>query len=170
MQDDGKSEEPFAINADQAKEMAQTAKQTGLFLMEAMWPRFLPAFDSVRQILSEGILGEITSVVADLGEYFRPDPAHRLFSPDLAGGALLDLGVYLVSLSSFLVGTPSRVTAVGQFTSTGVDAQVCAILENGRGALSTLFTTLAAPTPTVLLSQARRGLCASTVPSMYPEG
>ena len=59
-----------------------------------------------------------------------------------------DLGVYLVSLSSLLVGTPSRVTAVGQFTSTGVDAQVCAILVNGRGALSTLFTTLTAPTPT----------------------
>ena len=141
-------EKPFAINADQAREMVQTAQQKGLFLMEAMWPRFLPAFDSVRQILSEAILGEITSVVADLGEYFRPDPAYRLFSPELAGGALLDLGVYLVSLSSFLVGTPSRVTAVGQFTSTGVDAQVCAILENGRGALSTLFTTLAAPTPT----------------------
>jgi len=82
-------EKPFAINAQQATEMAQTAQQKGLFLMEAMWPRFLPAFDSVRQILSEGILGEITSVVADLGEYFRPDPANRLFSPDLAGGALL---------------------------------------------------------------------------------
>jgi predicted dehydrogenase len=141
-------EKPFAINAHQAKEMAQTAQQKGLFLMEAMWPRFLPAFDTVRQIVSEGILGEITSVVADLGEYFRPDPAHRLFSPDLAGGALLDLGVYLVSLSSLLVGKPSRVTAAGQFTSTGVDAQVCAILENRRGALSTLFTTLAARTPT----------------------
>ena len=141
-------EKPFAINAHQAKEMAQTAEQKGLFLMEAMWPRFLPAFDSVRQIVSKGILGEITSVVADLGEYFRPDPAHRLFSPDLAGGALLDLGVYLVSLSSLLVGTPSRISALGQFTSTGVDAQVCAILENRRGALSTLFTTLAAPTPT----------------------
>jgi predicted dehydrogenase len=141
-------EKPFSINAYQAKEMAQTAQQKGLFLMEAMWPRFLPAFDSVRQILSAGILGEITSVVADLGEYFRPDPAHRLFSRDLAGGALLDLGVYLMSLSSLLVGAPSRVTAVGQLTSTGVDAQVCAILENGRGALSTLFTTLAAPTPT----------------------
>jgi predicted dehydrogenase len=141
-------EKPFAINVQQAKEMAQTAQQKGLFLMEAMWPRFLPAFDSLRQILSEGILGEITSVVADLGEYFRPDPAHRLFSPDLAGGALLDLGVYLVSLSSLVVGTPRRVTAVGQFTSTGVDAQVCAVLQNERGALSTLFTTLAAPTPT----------------------
>jgi predicted dehydrogenase len=141
-------EKPFAINAEQAKEMAQTAKHKGLFLMEAMWPRFLPAFDSVRQILGEGILGEITSVVADLGEYFRPDPAHRLFSPDLAGGALLDLGVYLLSLSSLLVGTPSRVTAVGQLTSTGVDAQVSAILGNDRGALSTLFTTLGAPTPT----------------------
>jgi len=141
-------EKPFAINAHQAKQMARTAQEKGLFLMEAMWPRFLPAFDSVRQILSEGVLGEITSVIADLGEYFRPDPTHRLFSPDLAGGALLDLGVYLVSLSSLLVGTPSRVTAVGQFTSTGVDAQVCAVLQNERGALSTLFTTLAAPTPT----------------------
>jgi predicted dehydrogenase len=141
-------EKPFAINAHQARQMAQTAQEKRLFLMEAMWPRFLPAFDSVRQILGEGILGEITSVVADLGEYFRPDPAHRLFSPNLAGGALLDLGVYLVSLSSLLVGRSSRVTAVGQFTSTGVDAQVCAVLENERGALSTLFTTLAAPTPT----------------------
>jgi len=141
-------EKPFAINVHQAREMAQTAQKKGLFLMEAMWPRFLPAFDSIRQILGEGILGEITSVVADLGEYFRPDPAHRLFSPDLAGGALLDLGVYLVSLSSFLVGPPSRVSALGQLTSTGVDAQVCATLESRRGALSTLFTTLAAPTPT----------------------
>jgi predicted dehydrogenase len=141
-------EKPFAINVHQAEQMAQTAQQKGLFLMEAMWPRFLPAFDSVRQILSEGVLGEVTSVVADLGEYFRPDPAHRLFAPDLAGGALLDLGVYLVSLSSFLVGAASRVTAVGRFTSTGVDAQVCAILENDRGALSTLFTSLGAPTPT----------------------
>jgi predicted dehydrogenase len=98
------------------QEMVETAQRKGLFLMEAMWPRFLPAFDSIRQILSEGVLGEITSVVADLGEYFRPDPAHRLFSPDLAGGALLDLGVYLVSLSSFLAGKPGRVTAVGKFT------------------------------------------------------
>jgi predicted dehydrogenase len=141
-------EKPFAVNARQAKEMTDTAKRKGLFLMEAMWPRFLPAYDSVRQILDEGVLGEITSVVADLGEYFRPDPAHRLFSPQLAGGTLLDLGVYLVSLSSFAIGTPNRVTAVGQFTSTGVDAQVCAILESPQGAQSNLFTTLSAPTPT----------------------
>jgi len=161
-------EKPFAINAEQAREMAQRAKQKGLFLMEAMWPRFLPAFDSVRQILSAGILGEVTSVVADLGEYFQPDPAHRLFSPDLAGGALLDLGVYLVSLSSLLAGTPSRVTAVGEFTSTGVDAQVCAILENGRGALSSLFTTLGAPTPTAAFIAGTKGTLRLDSPFYVP--
>src|SRR5215470_21469 len=163
-------EKPFAINANQAKEMAQTAKQKGLFLMEAMWPRFLPAFDSVRQILSEAILGEITSVVADLGEYFRPDPAHRLFSPQLAGGALLDLGVYLVSLSSLAIGRPTRVTAVGQFTSTGVDGQLCAILENARGAQSNLFTTLAAPTPTAAFMAGTEGTLRIDSPFYVPGG
>jgi predicted dehydrogenase len=161
-------EKPFAINAEQAKEMAQSAKQKGLFLMEAMWPRFLPAFDSVRQILSEGILGEITSVVADLGEYFRPESAHRIFSPDLAGGALRDLGVYLVSLSSLLVGTASRVTAVGQSTSTGVDAQVCMILESDRGTLSTLFTTMSARTPTSAFIAGTKGTLRLDSPFYLP--
>jgi predicted dehydrogenase len=163
-------EKPFAVNAQQAKEMADTAKRQGLFLMEAMWPRFLPAFDSVRQILQEGVLGEITSVVADLGEYFRPDPAHRLFSPELAGGALLDLGVYLVSLSSLAIGTPERVTAVGQSTSTGVDAQVCAILENGRRAQASLFTTLGAPTPTGALIAGTEGTLRIDSPFYVPGG
>jgi predicted dehydrogenase len=161
-------EKPFAVNAGQAKEMAQTAKQKGLFLMEAMWPRFLPAFDSVRQILSEGILGDITSVVADLGEYFRPEAAHRIFSPDLAGGAMRDLGVYLVSLSSLLVGTASRVTAVGRSTSTGVDAQVCMILENDRGALSNLFTTMTARTPTSAFIAGTKGTLRLDSPFYLP--
>jgi predicted dehydrogenase len=163
-------EKPFAVNAEQAKEMVHTAKRKGLFLMEAMWPRFLPAFDSVRQILKEGVLGEITSVVADLGEYFRPDPAHRLFSPELAGGALLDLGVYLVSLSSLAIGTPNRVTAVGQFTSTGVDGQLCAILENAKGAQSNLFTTLAAPTPTAAFIAGTEGTLRIDSPFYVPGG
>jgi predicted dehydrogenase len=133
-----------------------------------MWPRFLPAFDSVRQILSEGILGDITSVVADLGEYFRPEAAHRIFSPDLAGGAMRDLGVYLVSLSSLLVGTASRVTAVGRSTSTGVDAQVCMILENDRGALSNLFTTMTARTPTSAFIAGTKGTLRLDCPFYLP--
>jgi predicted dehydrogenase len=97
------------------------------------------------------------------------DPAHRLFSPALAGGALLDLGVYLVSLSSLVIGSPTRVTAVGPFTSTEVDAQVCAILQNARGALSTLFTTLSAPMPTGAFIVGTSVPLLLTVPSMYLE-
>jgi predicted dehydrogenase len=141
-------EKPFAVNAAQANEMVRAAKERNLFLMEAMWPRFLPAFDTLRQILDEGIIGDITSVVSDLGEYFRPDPTHRLYAPELGGGALLDLGVYLVSLSSLFIGTPNRISATAQFTATGVDAQVSIILQNGSGDQSTLFTSLNARTPT----------------------
>jgi predicted dehydrogenase len=161
-------EKPFAVDAGQAKEMARLAKERNLFLMEAMWPRFLPAFDSVRQILEEGIIGDITSLAADLGEYFPYDPAHRLYAPDLGGGALLDLGVYLIGLSSFVVGAPSRITARGQLTPTGVDAQVSIILENDRGAQATLFTTLSAPTPTAAYIAGTKGILRLDTPFYEP--
>jgi len=161
-------EKPFSVNAGQAREMARLATERNLFLMEAMWPRFLPAFDSVRQIFEEGIIGEITTVVADLGEYFPYDPAHRLYAPELGGGALLDLGVYLVGLSSFFVGAPTRIAARGQLTATGVDAQISIILENGRGAQSTLFTTLSARTPTAAYVAGTKGTLRLDTPFYEP--
>lgn len=143
-------EKSFTQNADQARAVVAAAERAGVTLMEAMWTRFLPHLDVARQLLSDGALGDLESVQADHGQFFTPDPRHRLFDPDAAGGALLDLGIYPVSLASFALGTPTRITAVGRLTDTGVDAHASIVLSEhpGSAAHALLDTTLAAQTPT----------------------
>jgi predicted dehydrogenase len=140
-------EKPFTRNADEARSVARAARSAGVFAMEAMWTRFLPQTDVIRQLLADGTLGEVVTVLADHGQIFDPDPAGRMFNPALAGGALLDLGVYPISFASFVLGEPDSVLATGSLTDTGVDAQVSMVLTSGR-AQACLNTTLLAKTPT----------------------
>jgi len=140
-------EKAFTQNAAQAVELVESARARGLLLMEAMWTRFLPHVDVVRQLLADGALGEVRVVVADHGQYFDVGPEHRLRNPNLAGGALLDLGVYPVSFASFVLGRPDVVTARGDLTDTGVDAQVAAVLQTAA-AHALISTTQMAKTPT----------------------
>ena len=129
--------------------LIRAARAAGLACLEAMWTRFLPRTDIVRQLLADGALGDVESVVADHGQYFEPDTSSRLFAPELAGGALLDLGIYPVSYAAFVLGRPGRVTARGTLTDTGVDRQVAAVLEGyDTPAHAIVHTTLAARTPT----------------------
>jgi predicted dehydrogenase len=111
-------------------------------LMEAMWTRFLPHIVRVREVIAEGRLGEIRSVVADHGQWFAPNPDHRLFAPVLGGGALLDLGIYPISFASMILGTPMKTTAVSDPAFTGVDAQTTVISQYEGGRQSISFTTL----------------------------
>ena len=144
-------EKSFARNAADATVVVDAARRRGVALMEAMWTRFLPRTDIVRQLLHEGVLGEIETVIADHGQWFEFDPTSRLFDPKLAGGALLDLGIYPLSYAVFALGVPQRLTANGTITGTGVDRQVSIILdgfESHRAAQALLSTTLAAKTPT----------------------
>jgi predicted dehydrogenase len=140
-------EKPFMINASEADHVIGLARERGLFAMEAMWTRFLPHMVRVRELLDSGVLGEIRTVIADHGQCFEPDPAHRLFDPALAGGALLDLGVYPVSFASFVLGTPATVTAVSDPAFTGVDGQTSVLLQYPGGAQAVLSTTLWAAGP-----------------------
>ena len=143
-------EKAFTRNAGEARAVVAAARASGVTVMEAMWTRFLPHVDVVRRALEEGLLGDVETVVADHGQWFAEDAAHRLYNPALAGGALLDLGVYPVSFVSFVLGAPGRVTAAGSTTSTGVDRQVGAVLDRypGSSAQALIHTTLAARTPT----------------------
>ena len=141
-------EKPFARNAAEAAEIAAAARSAGLLAMEAMWTRFLPHVDVVRRLLEEGALGEVFAVLADHGQYFEPDAEHRLFAPELAGGALLDLGIYPISFAAFVLGaTPSAIAVEGARAFTGVDAHAAVTLRYGN-ALAALDTTLQARTPT----------------------
>ncbi len=140
-------EKSFTRNAAEAQEVADAARSAGVLAMEAMWTRFLPQSDVIRQLLADGILGEVITVLADHGQSFDPDPAGRLFNPGLAGGALLDLGIYPVSFASFVLGNPDSVLSTGSLTATGVDAQASMVLTTGP-AQAVLNTTLLAKTPT----------------------
>ncbi|WP_150307121.1 Gfo/Idh/MocA family protein [Planctomonas psychrotolerans] len=140
-------EKPLATSAAEATEIATAARGAGVFAMEAMWTRFLPQTDIVRQLIENGDLGRLGLVTADFGSVATADPAHRINDPALGGGALLDLGVYPVSFAHFALGRPERVTARGSLTPTGVDAQSALVLDAADGAQALLSTSLRARTP-----------------------
>ena len=140
-------EKSFSRTATGAREMVAAARAADVLVMEAMWTRFLPHVDVVRQLVGDGVLGEIQTVLADHGQLLTPDGAPRLHRPDLGGGALLDLGVYPVSLAGLVLGAPDSITAVGELAPTGVDATVSAVLRTGS-AHAVATTTLTARTPT----------------------
>ncbi len=142
-------EKAFTRNAAEAREVVDAARTAGVACVEAMWTRFLPSMDVVRQLLASGALGQVETVTADHGQWFAVDPASRLFAPGLAGGALLDLGIYPISFASFVLGAPASVGARGTLTETGVDRQVSAVFTYDSGAHALVSTTLAARTPTV---------------------
>jgi predicted dehydrogenase len=114
-------EKPIGLDTAQAAEISDLAATQGLFCAEALWTLFLPKFDVVRQILESGVLGDVHTVLADLGEHFGP--GHRILRPELAGGPLLDLGTYPVSLATWVLGPPARVQASGQPHPAGVNGR-----------------------------------------------
>ncbi|AZG43914.1 Gfo/Idh/MocA family protein [Gordonia insulae] len=144
-------EKPMGINAIQAQEIFAAARTAGVFAGEAMWTRFLPKFDVIRQILDDGVLGTRRTVVADHGEYFTTD--HRIYDPALAGGPLLDLGTYPVALAQWVLGEIGQVAAFGRPATTGVDGvelngQIAATMGHAGGGQSLITTTILADTPT----------------------
>jgi predicted dehydrogenase len=138
-------EKPLGVNAAQATEIAEAARTAGLFAAEAMWMKFLPRFDVIRQIIDNGTLGRIHTVIADHGEHFTPD--HRIYDPALAGGPLLDLGTYPISLAHSVFGAPESVLASGQLATPELNGQVSAILTHAGGSQASLHTTILGDTP-----------------------
>ncbi|MGV9361561.1 Gfo/Idh/MocA family protein [Amycolatopsis sp. NPDC003731] len=139
-------EKPFTMNAEEARDLVDLARAKGLFLMEAMWTRFLPHIRHIREFLPS--LGDVVTVAADHGQWFAEDPAFRLFAPELGGGALLDLGIYPVFFASMVLGRPERVAAMATPAFTGVDAQMSMLFGYASGAQAVLNCTLSAVSPT----------------------
>jgi predicted dehydrogenase len=139
-------EKPFTMNAGEARDLVELARDKNLFLMEAMWTRFLPHVRHVRELLPS--LGDVVTVTADHGQWFAEDPAFRLFAPELGGGARLDLGIYPVSFASMVLGAPERVAAMATPAFTGVDAQMSMLFGYRSGAHAVLGCTLSAVSPT----------------------
>jgi dihydrodiol dehydrogenase / D-xylose 1-dehydrogenase (NADP) len=140
-------EKPMFINAAGVQRMRDCAQANGQFLMEAMWTRFLPVTVGVRKWLADGLIGDVRSAIIDFGFRCGWDPESRLLNPDLAGGGLLDVGVYTISYSSMIFGTAASATGFAHIGDTGVDEQASVSLCYPEGKLATLFCSVRTSTP-----------------------
>lgn len=140
-------EKPIAPTAAAARRIVAAARTAGVFAMEAMWTRYRPQSDVVRQAVEGGLLGDIQLVTADFGGLAPFDPTSRIYDPLLAGGALLDLGVYVTAWATFVLGDDLDVTARGRLAPTGVDAHAALVLSSPRGSHALVSASVDAPTP-----------------------
>lgn len=143
-------EKPFAINLAQAEAMVDLARSQGVFLMEALLTRLSPALIETRKQLDAGLIGTLHSLHADFGFAASHLPNdHRLFNPALGGGALLDLGIYPISIASYLLGPIVATSAQAHIGPTGVDIETVASLRHRDGGTSTILCTARAASTSV---------------------
>jgi predicted dehydrogenase len=135
-------EKPFTLNAKEAQMVIAAARHKQVFVMEAMWTRFLPAVAAVREAIAARRIGEVQLIIGGGAFIPAPDPEHYLLSPALGGGVLLDAGVYLLSLCSMLQGEPKRIQVTARLGASGVDEQDAMLLEYGTGAAALLYVSL----------------------------
>ena len=150
-------EKPFTINAREAETVIRAARERGLFLMEAMCTRFIPVVREAVRLIAEGAIGDVKMVQGDFG--FRTDfsTEHRLLNPKLGGGALLDVGIYPVSIASFFLGPIVDVAAVAVLSDTGVDRQTAVSLRHQNGGVAMAYTSIGVNTPLETIVMGTRG-------------
>ncbi|GAB3920065.1 putative oxidoreductase [Microlunatus endophyticus] len=140
-------EKTFTATVAGAEELRDLARSEGVFAMEAMWTRFLPAYVSIRKLIKDGAIGEARQVQADLGVDRPFDPTDRAYDRLQGGGAMLDLGVYLVSLAQHILGVPDTITATGSLAPTGVDQEFGLLLGYDDGRAATLLGSIRNASP-----------------------
>lgn len=140
-------EKPFTVTLAGAEELVAIARERGVFLMEAMWTRFLPAVVRARELIAAGEIGVPQGVHANFGAYRAYDETDRLFALDLGGGTTLDLGVYVASFAQHFLGRPDVVHAYATAFPNGADAGVGALLGYADGRSATIMSSLQAASP-----------------------
>ncbi|WP_431926358.1 Gfo/Idh/MocA family protein [Micromonospora wenchangensis] len=140
-------EKPFTLDLATSTELVELARARGVFLMEAMWMRCNPLILRLVELVRAGAIGEVTGVRADFGVAGPFPPEHRMRNPALGGGALLDLGVYPVSLAHLLLGVPQHVQAWAKLSPEGVDENTGIVFGYDSGAVATLGCGMVGATP-----------------------
>jgi predicted dehydrogenase len=136
-------EKPFTMDAAEAKQVVDAARAAHVFCMEAMWMRFIPAVVRARELVEQGAVGDVKLLTADFGVATTYDPSNRFFDPAQGGGALLDRGVYGLSLASMLLGQPDEVQSTAIPSPTGVDETIAVVLRYPAGRLAVVTASLA---------------------------
>ena len=131
-------EKPFSMNRKEAELMVKTSEDNRVALLEGMWMRYLPHINLILKVSSEGTIGDIESVSACHGQNLRNSTNPRLWTKELGGGALLDLGIYVVSFVHMVLGIPKDIVAKSVFIDQGVDAKTSMIFKYDNGVIATL--------------------------------
>ena len=135
-------EKPITVNDTEFKKLVAVSKEKNVFLMEAMWTYFLPPIIKAKEWVDEGRIGKLKVIQADFAVPMEKNYEGRVYNPTLAGGALLDIGVYPVSLAYYFTNrVPLTITASGAMTETGVDERLGMIFQYGD-ITATLFTAI----------------------------
>ena len=153
-------EKPLVVNSRQADALIEASRQHRTFLMEAMWARFLPTFQQVRTWLDEGHIGEPRLVLStfSLPLVGKVDPSHRMVNPDLAGGAILDMGIYPIAVTQHIYqADPVRIQALGQVTDRGVDLFTGATMDYGDGRTAQFLCSMCSSAPNAMFIHGRNG-------------
>jgi dihydrodiol dehydrogenase / D-xylose 1-dehydrogenase (NADP) len=130
-------EKPLTINAGETRKLIETSRAKNVFLMEALWTRYLPIFTPIREWLDSGAIGDISLMVGTFGIIVPDDPQERWFNPQLAGGTLMDMGIYPISVSAWVMGCqPQSFSAKAKIGKTGIDEVTAIMLQYENGAIS----------------------------------
>ena len=140
-------EKPVCVNAREARELYECAKKNGVFLMEAMWTRFLPAIIEAQRVVSDGEIGEIRAISADFCYNMETMREHNVFNKDMAGGSLLDVGVYTINIAGFFEGYDVKTVNSHCRVENGVDTHTAAILSYENGVTAVITSALTTEKP-----------------------
>lgn len=150
-------EKPFGVNSSEAKKMIAKAKEKNLFLMEALWSRFLPNIIKVKELIDSGTIGKVNLLTAYFSFKSPHSNEHRHFNVDLCGGTLLDIGIYNVFISTFLLGQPKGFHAVAGLGETGVDKNLSLTFKYENELLAVMYSSFMADTPIVAEIHGEKG-------------
>ncbi len=147
---EGKSvlcEKPMGVNTAEVRTVIEEARSRNLFLMEAMWTRFIPGTEKMLELIGSGAIGNISFIRADFGFKAGPDRPERVFNKKLGGGSLLDIAIYPLYLALLLMGVPADVKAVARMYETQVDSYCAMLLDYADNSKAVLESTFEADTP-----------------------
>ena len=151
-------EKPFSYNYESSKEVLEMAKENNVFVMEALWTLFLPAINKAKIWIEEGKIGKVKLITANFGFRSEEDVNSRLYNPNLAGGALLDVGIYPILFSNYIMNSlPNEINAIAKFTKTNVDETDIINLKYKEGALTSLTCSISADTDNTAVIYGEKG-------------
>lgn len=158
------------VNSKEAEEMITLADEKKLFLMDALWTQFIPAFVKARQMWETSEIGEVRLVMSEFGNIGDRTPPAPLYNPALAGGSLLDVGTYPISLAHLVFGEPGTLASLAHLGTSGVDEQTGILLGHQGGQLAVGYSSYEVESPKVATVMGTKGFIRIHSPFYCPAG